>query len=531
MSQAVRAVPTSIDSTIAELRRVLGASFVLTDEADRRFYSQDVYRSGELPAAVIQPGTVEELSAALRVVASAGLPIVPRGGGMSYTDGYLPAQPNSISIDMLRLNRIVTINPDDCYVTVECGSTWKDLADALAPRGVRTPYWGPLSGVKSSIGGALSQGSIFLGSGRYGAAADSVIGLDVVLVDGTVLHLGSHANGRGQPFLRQFGPDTMGMFLSDCGALGIKTRATFRLVKILPETRHISFGFDGPDAMFAAIAEVARQEIVSESFGFDPGLQNQRMKRTSLKADAKALGNVMKAAGGKLAGLKEGAKVVLAGRNFLNDAKFSAHLSFDGRDAADVESKVAVARGILSRAGREVENTIPKVMRANPFAEVNSMLGPNGERWVPVHGTVPFSKAATMFAALDSVFAKHADAMARLEIDHGYLFATVGVVGTLIEPVFFWPDERLAFHERVLDHDYLAKLPKYPANLPARELVMRIRDELAVCFMEHGAVSFQLGKFYKFQEGLEPSAAGFLQQLKSLVDPHNRMNPGTLGLK
>ena len=49
--------------------------------------------------------------------------------------------------------------------------------------------------------------------------------------------------------------------------------------------------------------------------------------------------------------------------------------------------------------------------------------------------------------------------------------------------------------------------------------------------MEHGAVSFQLGKFYKFQEGLEPSAAGFLQQLKSLVDPHNRMNPGTLGLK
>ncbi|MEZ5475211.1 MAG: FAD-binding oxidoreductase [Steroidobacteraceae bacterium] len=530
MQQAIRVEPSNVRSTLDELRQLLGAAHVLTSDADRRFYSQDVYRSGELPAAVIQPATADELSAALRIVAAAGLPIVPRGGGMSYTDGYLPLRPNSISVDMLRLDRVVEINPDDCYVTVECGSTWKALADALAPHGVRTPYWGPLSGVKSSVGGALSQGSIFLGSGRYGTAADSVLGLDVVLVDGTVLHLGSHANDRGQPFLRQFGPDTMGMFLSDCGALGIKTRATFRLVQIPAATRHLSFAFDAPDPMFAALAEVARSEIVSESFGFDPGLQNQRMKRTSLKADAKALGNVMKAAGGKLAGLKEGAKVVLAGRNFLNDANYSAHLSFDGRDATDVESKIALARSILSRTGREVENSIPKVMRANPFAEVTSMLGPNGERWVPVHGTVPFSKAPAMFAALQSVFAKHAETMTKLDIDHGYLIATVGVVGTLIEPVLYWPDERLDFHERVLDKAYLAKLQRYPENLPAREAVMRIRNELAVCFMEHGAASFQLGKFYHFQQGLAPSAAQFLKQLKSLVDPQGRMNPGTLGL-
>ncbi len=252
MQQAVRAEARNLDATIATLRQLLGQQHVLTDAADRRFYSQDVYRSGELPAAVIQPGTADELAAALRSIATAGLAVVPRGGGMSYTDGYLPSQPDSITVDLLRLNRVVDINPDDCYVTVECGSTWKDLADALAPRGVRTPYWGPLSGVKSSIGGALSQGSIFLGSGRYGTAADSVLGLDVVLIDGTVLRLGSHANGRGQPFLRQFGPDSMGMFLSDCGALGIKTRATFRLVRIPAETRHVSFAFETADAMFHA---------------------------------------------------------------------------------------------------------------------------------------------------------------------------------------------------------------------------------------------------------------------------------------
>jgi glycolate oxidase len=531
MSQVARAATNSVDPTIQALAGLLGAEHVVTDPADRLFYAQDVYRQGEIPAAVIRPGTTEELSAALKIIGKAGLPVVPRGGGMSYTDGYLPQRPQSITVDLLRMNRVVTVNPDDCFVTVECGATWKDLHDALAPRNVRTPYWGPLSGLKSSIGGALSQGSIFLGSGRYGPVAESVIGLDVVLVDGTVLKLGSHANARGEPFFRQFGPDTMAMFLSDCGALGIKARATLRLIRTPAENRHLSFAFDTPTAVFAAMAEVARSEIASEIFAFDPGLQAVRMKRTSLAADVKALGNVMKAAGGALSALKEGAKVVLAGRSFLDDAQYSVHASFDGRDVADVEGKVALARSILSRTGREVENTIPKVMRANPFGEVNSMLGPNGERWVPVHGTVPFSKAASTFAALEAVFTKHKPAMEKYEIDHGYLCATVGVAGTLLEPVLYWPDERLSFHERVLAADYLDKLPKYPQNLPAREAVAKLREELAICFMEQGAVSFQLGKFYKYQDGLAPSAAGWLQQLKTLVDPGQRMNPGALGLK
>ncbi len=530
MSTPLRSTELGLEATLAALRAVVGVEHLVTDASELLFYAQDVYRQGELPVAILRPGTTQELSAALVVAARAGLAIVPRGGGMSYTDGYLPTSRHTLTVDLLRMNRIVEVNPDDCYVTVECGSTWKALHDALAPRGVRTPYWGPLSGLKSSIGGALSQGSIFLGSGRYGAVAESVIGLDVVLVDGTVLHLGSHANGKGQPFFRHFGPDSMAMFLSDCGALGIKTRATLRLVRTPAETRFLSFAYDTPQALFAAMAEVAREDVVSECFAFDPGLQAVRMKRTSLAADVKALGNVMKAAGGALSALKEGARVVLAGRGFLDEANYSLHVSLDGRDAADVEGKLAVARRVLSATGREVENTIPKVMRANPFGEVNSMLGPNGERWVPVHGSVPFSKASAMFDVLEGVFAKHAQAMEQFKIDHGYLCATVAMTGLLIEPVLYWPDARQSFHDRVLDSQYLAKLPMYPENLPARAAVARLREELAIAFMEQGAASFQLGKFYKYQESLEPSARAFLKQLKSLVDREGRMNPGALGL-
>jgi glycolate oxidase len=530
MQQAVHLMPGAVDAAIGELERVLGKSYVITDRAELEFHSQDVYRAGELPAAIIRPGSTEELSRALKAIAPAGLPIVPRGGGMSYTDGYLPRRANSIMVDMLRMNRVVQVDADDCYVTVECGRTWKHLFDELAPRGVRTPYYGPLSGLRSSVGGALSQGSIFLGSGRYGAAAESVVGLDVVLADGTVLKLGSHANRNGEPFFRQFGPDTMGMFLSDCGALGIKTVATFRLIRPLPESRFLSYSFTSHTALFSAMAEVARADVVSECFGFDPGLQAVRMKRSSLTADVKALGNVVQNSGGLLKGLKEGAKVVLAGRSFLKEGTFSVHLSVDGRDEADVEAKAAIVRRIMGAAGTEVENTVPKVMRANPYAELNSMLGPNGERWVPVHGTVPFSMATRMYEVCEAVFARHAEAMEKYDIDRGYLCCTVGNAGTLLEPVMYWPDARNAFHERVLDPAYLAKLDKYPPNPDAAAAVLRLREDLAVAFMEQGAVSFQLGKFYRYQEGLEPSAQWMLRQLKQLLDPQGRMNPGSLGL-
>jgi len=530
MQQAVPSTPGAVEGAIAELRRLLGEQHVVTDRTEREFFSQDVYRTGELPAVVIRPGSTEELAAALVAIAPYGLALVPRGGGMSYTDGYLPTRADSVTIDMLRMNRVLETGAEDCYVTVECGATWKELCDALEPHGLRTPYWGPLSGLRSTIGGALSQGSVFLGTGRYGTAAESVIGLDVVLADGTLLQLGSHANKNGKPFFRHFGPDTMAMFLSDCGALGIKTRATFRLVRPQRESRYLSFSFATAAQLFGAMAAVAREDVVSELSALDPSLQAVRMKRISLREDAKALGRLVRNTGG-LKGLVEGARVMMAGRDFLQEGTFSAHASLEGRDAADADAKAAIVRRIMTaHGGTETENTVPKIIRANPFAELNNMIGPNGERWVPVHGTVPFSQATQMWEACEAVFAKHAAAIEQFHIDHGYLSSTVGQTGTLIEPVLFWPDARLAFHDRVLPADYLARMPKHPPNPDAAAAVARIREDLATAFMAAGAASFQLGKFYRYQEGLEPTAAEFLKQLKQLVDPTGRMNPGSLGL-
>lgn len=515
---------------IRELQSLLGAGHVLLGEEDRSFYAQDVHHAAVPPLAVLRPADAEEVSGIVRVAGRHGLAVLPRGGGMSYTRGYLGDRRDALTVDLGRLNRVLDINVEDGWVSVECGVTWKQLHDALAPLGVRTPFWGPLSGLRSTVGGAISQGALFLGSGTHGAVGESVLGLDVVLADGSIARVGAHANAQGGPFFRQFGPDLSAMFTHDCGALGIKVRATLRLLRVQPELRHLSFNVADARSLFALMADIARERIVSELVAFDPGLQKVRMKRVSLAEDAKALGHVMKAAGGGLKALQEGARVVLGGRGFLDEAQFSLHLTLEGRDAAEADARLGRLRALAAGRASEVAATIPKVLRANPFAEVNSMLGPGGERWVPVHGSVPLSAAARAYEALEAVYRRHAEACGRHAIDHGYLLCIVGDRAILIEPVLYWPDARQLFHERVLDADYLAKLPSFAGNPAAREAVERIRVDLARCFLELGAVNFQIGRFYPYQEGLDPSAAALLGAVKQLLDPQGIMNPGSLGL-
>jgi len=529
MSTTARSIGKA-DELLSRLAALLGDRQVLRDEQDRAFYGQDVHFAGRAPIAVIRPGNVDELASAVRLCAEAQVAVLPRGGGLSYTQGYLCEARAGVTIDLSRLDQVLEVNPADGYVTVECGATWKQVDDALAPHGMRTPFWGTLSGLRATVGGGLSQGAIFLGSGTHGAAAESLLGLDVVLADGTVVRCGAHANARGKPFFRQFGPDLSALFTGDCGALGIKARATLRLVPREGETRFLSYSFADGATLLECMADVARAGVASELFAFDPGMQKVRMKRVSLAEDARALGQVMKSAGGGLKALKEGAKVVMGGRHFLGENEFSAHVSIDGRDAAEAESKVALVRRIVGSRGREVQSTIPRVMRANPFAEVNSMIGPSGERWVPVHGSVALSDGPAMLAALEAVQERYREERERHDIAHGYLLCTIGDRALLIEPVLYWPDSRLLFHDRVLDQEYLARLPSYEENLPARAAVDRIRTDLARCFMEHGAVSFQLGRFYFYQEGLDPTAAALLRSVKQLLDPHGVMNPGCLGL-
>jgi hypothetical protein len=231
------------ETLIASLTQKLGQEHVITDENELAYYGQDVFSEGNKPLAVIRPGNTNELAETVGMVTEHDIAILPRGGGMSYTSGYLSNR-QSVMVGMCRMTDIIEINLEDMYVTVEAGCRWVDLYEALKGKKVKTPMWGTLSGLKASIGGGASQNSVFFGSGQNGAMSDSIIGMEVVTSDGKIVTTGSGAIENGTPFFRHFGPDLTGLFTGDTGALGVKATLTLKLVPDKPEKRFVSFSFE-----------------------------------------------------------------------------------------------------------------------------------------------------------------------------------------------------------------------------------------------------------------------------------------------
>lgn len=125
-------------SLISELREAIGAERVLDDAATREYFSHDLFWHGKPPACVVKPGDAEQVQAVVKLAAAAGVPLVPRGGGMSYTGGYVANDETAILFDLSGMNRVLKIDEDNRYVTVEAGCTWAALHQALAERGLRT---------------------------------------------------------------------------------------------------------------------------------------------------------------------------------------------------------------------------------------------------------------------------------------------------------------------------------------------------------------------------------------------------------
>ena len=150
----------SLDHALNKVANLVGKDNVVQDQETLIFYSTDVFSSAnELSVAIIRPGNADELIKVCQICIQNDVPLVVRGGGASYTSGYLPIVKNTVMIDTQRLKKI-EINAEDMFVTVEPGVTWMELYEALKPLGLRTPFWGPFSGRVSTIGGSMSYHAI-----------------------------------------------------------------------------------------------------------------------------------------------------------------------------------------------------------------------------------------------------------------------------------------------------------------------------------------------------------------------------------
>lgn len=520
------------DQPIPRLQQVLGTEHVLLDEENRAFYSQDLsWRPHATAAAVLQPASLEELAEAARIATEAGYALVPRGGGMSYTSGYTPTSDKSVLVDMRRMNRVLEINTEDMYVTVECGCTWKELYEALAPHGVRTPYWGPLSGAYATVGGALSQNSLFHGSGTMGTVAESVVGLKVVLGDGSVLTTGSWAHKNSTPFWRHFGPDVTGLFTADTGAFGIKAVAALRLITTPQHTGYLSYKFDTLEAMLRAQVRIARLDIASECYGFDPyyngGFEKQGI---TFEEGLSIVGKIARKGG--LKGLKRAAQVAFGGKKILQDVPYSLHMTLDAHTETVAAEHVDIAAEICTEeGGTEMANSIPTVFRNAPFGGVRTiLLGSDGEIWIPVHGYFPLSRAIDAAQATEKFLAERRPLMDQHGIKTSYLTCFSGPE-FVIEPSFYWHDELGPFRLSLIEPEFADKWKSIPADHEKRRVALQLRDELRDLFDGLGGLHLQLGKYYPYKEIMNnDTLPRVIEGIKDVLDPKRLVNPGALGL-
>lgn len=521
-------------SLTARLTQILGREHVLADLAAREFYSQDFGNEAlEIADLAIRPENVAQVSASVAAAAAAGFVLVPRGGGMSYTRGYLSAVRGSVTVDLRRMNRIHEINLDDMYVVVDAGVTWGQLYDALKDKGVRTGFWGTLSGLHATVGGALSQDAALYGSGIHGTAAANVQGLEVVLADGSVIRTGSWAHRKGTPFLRYFGPDLTGIFLADTGAFAIKVRAALALVPAPPAMSAASFGFDAMEASVAAQVDICRLRAASECFGFDPyfneGFESMGL---TLGEGISLLGHVARSGGGFWNGIRRSLRIVRAGKRILRKVKYSVHVTVDGRDEGANQAVLDDIRAIVAaEGGWEIDNAIPTVMRARPFGSIRTnLLGPEGQIWMPLHSFFPLSKALDAANATQRFLADRARELNRHDISFSILTA-MAATNFMIEPSFYWRDELGPLRLSVIEPEFQAKWRGLAPNPAARAVAVRLRRELAAIYAEMGGTQQQIGKYYAFRDVIEPETWRVLEGIKHSLDPEGRINPGALGLK
>lgn len=511
----------------------LGARFgnlIALDEETRRYYANDVFwQPGVTPDAVAFPETAGQAAEIVAAAAAAGLAIVPRGGGMSYTKGYLPERAGAVVIDARGLNRIVEVNAEDLYITVEAGCAWAEVNAALEGTGLRTGYWGPLSGVNATVGGALSQNSAFFGSALNATVAESVLGVTVATAGGGVITTGSGGRRGARPFTREGGPDLTGLFLGDNGAMGLKLSATLRLAPRPEAVGYLSFGFETMRDMAGAQVALGRERLVAEGFGIDRTKAQHSASVNRISDNLKTLGDVARAGKSLIGGLKDAAGVAAGGASFLLKHAFSLHLVIEARNEGELAASMARAREICAGSGAELPDTVPRVMRSKPFGPVRGMLGRDGERWVPIHAVFPMGEWARVVEANDAFFAGRRPFMEKHGVVYSVMTMTVGAE-FFIEPAFYWMDALTDLHVKSVGEEVTRPWRDRPENPEARAAVAELRAATQDLYISLGGVNWQVARDYPFRSVLAPENLALLEAIKRHLDPNGLMNPGALGL-
>ncbi|MDE1168141.1 MAG: FAD-binding oxidoreductase [Pseudomonas sp.] len=204
------------------LRQALGESAVLTGQAiSPRHHSDWTGHAPQCPAALLLPGSTEQVASALRLCNAAGISVVPQGGMTGLAGGAVP-RANDIALSLERLRGIEEIDSASATITVRAGTTLEQIQQAANEAGFLFPLDLGARG-SCQIGGNIATNAGGNAVIRYGMTRDLVLGLEVVLADGRVLNL------MNKMIKNNCGYDLKQCFIGSEGTLGVITRAVLKL--------------------------------------------------------------------------------------------------------------------------------------------------------------------------------------------------------------------------------------------------------------------------------------------------------------
>jgi glycolate oxidase len=242
------------EAVLAGLENIVGKGNVAADAAARYVYGSDASIHHHTPDAVVRPGCTDEVSRIVGLCDKELVPLTTRGAGTGLSGQAVPVK-GGIVLEMMRMNRVLSVRVEDLYCEVEPGVVFAGLNRALEPHG----YWwppAPGSGDVCTIGGMIANSASGIRTVKYGATRDLVLGLEVVLADGTVIETGNRGlkNASGYQLEK--------LFVGSEGTLGIITKARLRIVPRPKSSGSLIASFPSLEAAGGAISQVYRNRLV-----------------------------------------------------------------------------------------------------------------------------------------------------------------------------------------------------------------------------------------------------------------------------
>lgn len=245
---------------VARLQSVLPKGAVMSEDAETRAYECDALTAYKCPPlCAVLPASTDEVSKVLTICHQEGVPVVPRGSGTSLAGGALPTA-DSVILGTARLNGVLETNYPDRYIRVQSGRTNLSVTGAVEQDGF---FYAPdpSSQLACAIAGNIAMNSGGAHCLKYGVTTNNLMGVTMVLMDGTVTEIGgTHMDAAGL--------DLLGLICGSEGQLGVVTEATLRILPKPEGARPVLMGYDDNETAGHVVSDIIKAGILPVAIEF-----------------------------------------------------------------------------------------------------------------------------------------------------------------------------------------------------------------------------------------------------------------------